>query len=283
MRHAAALCLLLLSKATFAGPIGDKPLGPAALVDKADVLRVGLTGLSVTAVHTVADTEGRTEKQAYRVLNQLSSGSSFIVLSSENPEVNGLVYLIKGNVLYAATPNQRSFQRLGGLNLGRRISGSLFSHWDLQGNLPLSTEYAVSITSTAGASTTGAQVLLEAKPDAHYQKIEATLDRTLGLFTSAALHDPKGLLKTVAYSRPKTLGSKQRRKVMTQVEVTRAPGRTDQPVAKTTFRLLEVEFDPAVTWAEELATTDANLAALRAKYVLSGEALRALLAEADES
>jgi hypothetical protein len=277
---AIALCLALASSAAAGGPINDKPQSAAALVDKADSLRVGLTGLSVTAVHSVADTEGRSEKQVYRVLNQLSSGSSFIVLSSENPEVNGLVYLIKGNTLYAATPNQRSFQRLGGLNLGRRISGSLFSHWDLQGNLPLSTEYAPSIAASTGNT---AQVLLEAKPEAHYQKIEATLDRTLGLFTSAALHDPKGLLKTVAYSRPKTLGSKQRRKVMTQIEVTRAPGRTDQPVAKTTFRLLEVEFDPAVTWAEELATTDANLSSLRAKYVLSGEALRALLAEADES
>jgi outer membrane lipoprotein-sorting protein len=251
---------------------------PVAVANKADVLHDGLKGAALTAVHEVTDTAGKTEKQVYRVLNDLGTGNSFIVISSENSEVNGMVYLIKGGTLYAATPNQRSFQRLGSLNLDRRVSGSLFSHWDLQGNIPIGTEYTPTITKSDASAT---ELELQAKAGSHYKKIVAKIDGKTGLYVHTALYDDKGLLKTVEYSKPKTVGSKVKRKMMTHVEMARADGRGDVPVAKTTFKLVEVELDPEVSYADELASSDANLQRLRSKYVLSGDALRSLLAEAE--
>ena len=101
----------------------------------------------VTFITELEDRLNREENRddLYRVLNDISTGNSFIVISSENAEINGMVYLIKGGTLFAATPNQRSFVRLGSLNLDRRVSGSLFSHWDLQGNIPIGTEYTPTI------------------------------------------------------------------------------------------------------------------------------------------
>ncbi len=252
---------------------------PVALANKADVLKDGLRGVAITAVHEVTDTAGKTEKQVYQVLNDVTTGNSFIVISSESSEVNGMVYLIKGGTLYAATPNQRSFQRLGSLNLDRRVSGSLFSHWDLQGNIPVGNEYTPSITKMDGAT---AELAFAAKPDSHYKKINGVIDLKTGLFTKTELYDDKGLLKTVSYSKPRTVGTKVKRKVMTHVEMTRADGRGDLPVARTTFKLVEVELDPAVSYGEELASSDANLQRLRAKYVLSPDALRSLLAGAQD-
>jgi hypothetical protein len=258
---------------------GAPQAAAVALANKADVLHDGLRGVAVTAVHVVADTAGRTEKQVYRVLNQLTTGASFIVISAENPELNGLVYLIKGSTLYAAAPNQRSFQRLGALNLDRRLSGSLFSHWDLQGNQPIGEEYLPSIGKVEGGAT---ELRFAPKPGSHYQRIVAQLDGKLSLLTRAELYDEKGLLKTVAYSKPRTMGGKRKRRLMSLVEMRRAEGRTDLPVARTTLRLLEVELDPEVSYAEEMATTDANLQRLRLKYVLAGEAFRSALAESEE-
>ena len=86
----------------------------------------------------------------------------------------------------------------------------------------------------------------------------------------------------MAYSKPRTVGGKVKKKVMTHVVMTRAEGRGDVPVAKTTFKLAEVEFDPEVNYGEELASSDANLQRLRSKYVLAGDAFRALLAESQD-
>jgi hypothetical protein len=250
-----------------------------ALANKADVLKDGLKGVAITAVHEVTDTAGKTEKQVYRVLNEIGTGNSFIVISSENAEINGMVYLIKGGALYAAAPNQRSFVRLGALNLDRRVSGSLFSHWDLQGNVPIGTEYTPTVTKDDGKV---AELELAAKPGSHYKKITGKIDLKSGLFTETALHDDKGLLKTVFYSKPKSVGGKIVRKVMTHVVMKRADGRGDVPVAQTTFTLAEVDFDPAVSYGDELASSDANLARLRSKYVLAGDAFRSLLAESQD-
>lgn len=255
------------------------PDDPVAIANKADVFKDNLQGASVTAVHEVTDTAGKTEKQVYAVLNQISTGNSFIVISSENAEVNGTVFLIKGGTLYAAAPNQRSFVRLGSLNLDRRISGSLFSHWDLQGNVPVGTEYTPKITkSDAGAI----ELEFEPKAGSHYKKITASVDAKSGLFTTAAIHDDKGLLKTVSYTKPKNMGTKTKRKIPSRVEMKRADGRSDLPVAKTTFKVYSVEFDPAVDYGEAMAVSDANLQRLRSKYVLSGDAFRSLLAEAED-
>jgi outer membrane lipoprotein-sorting protein len=252
---------------------------PTALANKADVLRDHLTGAALTAVHEVTDTAGKTEKQVYQVLNQVTTGNSFIVISSESPEVNGTVYLIKGGVLYAAAPNQRSFVRLGSLNLDRRISGSLFSHWDLQGNIPIATEYAATVTKADAAAT---EVELAAKPGSHYKKITASIDNKSGLFTAMSIYDDKGLLKAVSYAKPKNMGSKVKRRIPTKIVMKRADGRGDVPVAQTTFIVSSVELDPEVDYGEQLAATDANLQKLRSKYVLSKEALRSLLAEAED-
>jgi hypothetical protein len=251
---------------------------PVALVNKADVLKDGVTGVSLTAVHEVTDTAGKTEKQVYRVLNEVKSGASFIVISSESPEINGMVYVIKGGVLYAAAPNQRSFMRLGSLNLDRRVAGSLFSHWDLQGNVPLGVEYTPKVVKEEGGK---AEVELEAKPGSHYKKITGTVDLKPSLFTTMSFFDDKGLLKTVVYEKMRNMGSgKLKRRMPTLVTMKRADGRSDLPVAQTTFRISEVEFDPAVSYAEELAVSDANLQRLRSRYVLGGDAFRSLLAEA---
>jgi hypothetical protein len=251
---------------------------PVALVNKADVLKDGLTGVSLTAVHEVTDTAGKTEKQVYRVLNEVKSGASFIVISSESPEINGMVYVIKGGVLYAAAPNQRSFMRLGSLNLDRRVAGSLFSHWDLQGNVPLGVEYTPKVVKEEGGK---AEVELEAKPGSHYKKISGSVDLKPNLFTTMSFFDDKGLLKTVVYEKMRSMGSgKLKRRMPTLVTMKRADGRSDLPVAQTTFRISEVEFDPAVSYAEELAVSDANLQRLRSRYVLGGDAFRSLLAEA---
>jgi len=137
MRLTSSFIFLIPLSAAAASAVSD----PVALVNQADVLKDGLTGVSLTAVHEVTDTGGKTEKQVYRVLNEIKSGASYIVISSESSDVNGMVFVIKGNKLYAAAPNERSFRPLGSLNLDRRINGSLFSHWDLQGNLPLGVEY----------------------------------------------------------------------------------------------------------------------------------------------
>src|SRR5688572_23112840 len=61
---------------------------PKTLANKADVLRFGLSSVSVVAVHEVTDTAGKVEKQIYTVTNHLATGNSFIVISSENSEVN---------------------------------------------------------------------------------------------------------------------------------------------------------------------------------------------------
>src|SRR5262249_16917124 len=156
-----------------------------------------------TAVHEVTDTAGKTEKQVYRVLNDVKSGASFIVISSESPEVNGMVYVIKGGVLFAAAPNQRSFVRLGSLNLDRRVSGSLFSPWDLQGNLPLGVEYAPTIVKSDDAR---AELELGPKAGSHYKKITGTVDLKSNLFVEMSLYDDKGLLKTVSYGKVKNMG-----------------------------------------------------------------------------
>jgi hypothetical protein len=252
---------------------------PVTLANGADALKTGLKGVAVTAVHEVTDTAGKVEKQVYRVLNDITTGNSFIVISSENAEINGMVYLIKGGTLFAAAPNQRSFVRLGALNLDRRIAGSLFSHWDLQGNIPIGVEYAPQVTKEDGGV---AELAFAAKPGSHYKKLTAKIDLKTGLFVDTAIYDDKGLLKTVAYSKPKTVGAKVKRKVMTYVVMARADGRGDVPVARTTFRLTEVELDPEVNFGEELASSDANLARLRSKYVLAGDAFRSLLAESQE-
>lgn len=269
------LCSVAAAPAAAAGPALD----PVALANKADVLKDGLQGVSVTAVHEVTDTAGKTEKQVYRVLNQVSTGASFIVISSESPEVNGMVYVIKGGTLYAAAPNQRSFMRLGALNLDRRVAGSLFSHWDLQGNVPLGVEYTPVVTKSAGGK---AELELQAKAGSHYKKISGTLDLKSTLFQDMAIHDEKGLLKTVTYASPRNMGSgKVKRRMPTLVTMRRAEGRGDLPVPQTTFKIAEVEFDPAVSYGEELAVSDSNLQRLRSRYVLSGDAFRSLLAEAD--
>jgi hypothetical protein len=49
---------------------------PVALANKADVLKDHLTGAALTAVHEVTDTAGKTEKQVYQVLNQVTTGNS---------------------------------------------------------------------------------------------------------------------------------------------------------------------------------------------------------------
>jgi len=249
----------------------------AAVVDRADTIRVGLTGVSLTAVHEVTDTAGRTESQVYTVLNHLATGDSYIVISSENADIDGMVFLVKGSVLYAAPPSQRSFTRLGSLNLDRRIAGSLFSHWDLQGNLPLTTEYNPTIANSDGKI---AAIELGARPQSHYRKITGTIDLKVGLFTAMSLFDDKGLLKTVALGRPRRLGTTQKRLVATRVEMTAAPGRTDLPVTRTTLHLMELELDPRVDYGADMAATDANLQRLRSRHILSADARRSLLAEA---
>ena len=271
--------LAVLPLVAFAVPALAAPPDPIALVNKADVLKDGLAGVSITAVHEVTDTAGKTDKQVYRVLNQVSSGASFIVISSESPDVNGMVYVIKGGVLFAAAPNQRSFVRLGSLNLDRRVSGSLFSHWDLQGNIPLGTEYTPAI---ATSDATKAQVELTAKPGSHYKKITGEVDLKTGLFLDMAFSDDKGVLKTVVYEKPRNMGTKTKKKLPTLITMKRGDGRSDLPVAKTTFKISEAEFDPAVDYGEELAVSDANLQRLRSRYVLSGDAFRSLLAEAGD-
>lgn len=255
-------------------------LDPVAMVNKADVLKDGLAGVAITAVHEVTDTAGKTEKQVYRVLNQVATGSSFIVISSESPEVNGMVYIIKGDMLFAATPTQRSFQRVGSLNLDRRVSGSLFSHWDLQGNIPLGVEYTPSITKNDGGR---ADVELQGKAGAHYKKITGSLDLKSNLFTEMAFYDDKGLQKSCTYANPRNMGSgKTKRRMPTLVTMHRAEGRTDLQVPKSTFRISEVELDPAVNYGDEMAVSDANLQRLRSRYVLSGDAFRSLLAESGD-
>jgi hypothetical protein len=249
---------------------------PAAVIDRADVLRHGVTGVAITAVHEVVDTSGQTQRQVYSVLNHVPTGNSFIVLSSDSAAVNGTVFLIKGGTLYAATPNQRSFVRLGGLNLDRRISGSLFSHWDLQGNVLLTKEYAATVTKTEGGVM---HVDFAAIEGSHYKKIEAALDTKSGLFTSMDIFDDQGLLKRVSYAKPRSFGAGTKRKVPTLVEMKRADGRSDLPVATTAFKLSEVEFDPQVDYGSAMAVTDGNLQKLRSQYVLSSEAFRALVAE----
>jgi hypothetical protein len=269
------LGFLLLGAAAQAGTAPD----PVALANKADVLKDGVKGVAITAVHEVTDTAGKTEKQVYRVLNDVTTGNSFIVISSENAEINGMVYLIKGGTLFAAAPNQRSFVRLGSLNLDRRVSGSLFSHWDLQGNVPIGTEYTPSIVKDDGKV---AELDFAAKPGSHYKRVTGKIDEKAGLFTETALYDDKGLLKSVSYARPKTVGGKLKKKIMTRVVMKRGDGRGDLPVAQTSFKLVEVEFDPDVNYGDELASSDANLQRLRSKYVLGGDAFRALLAESQE-
>jgi hypothetical protein len=252
---------------------------PAAVANKADVLKDHLTGAALTAVHEVTDTAGKTEKQVYQVLNQISTGNSFIVISSESSEVNGTVYLIKGGVLYAAAPNQRSFVRLGALNLDRRISGSLFSHWDLQGNVPIGVEYTPTIAKS------GAEAIdldFASKESSHYKKITASVDTKTGLFTSMALYDDKGVLKTVTYAKPRNMGTKVKRRMPTHIVMKRGDGRSDVPVAQTTLILSSVELDPEVDYGEQLAATDANLQKLRSKYVLSKDVLRSTFAEAGD-
>jgi hypothetical protein len=252
---------------------------PVELVNKADVLKHGVTGVSLTAVHEVTDTKGKTEKQVYRVLNEVKSGASFIVISSENPEINGMVYVIKGGTLFAATPNQRSFGRLGALNLDRRLNGSLFSHWDLQGNIPLGVEYTPKVVKEEAGK---AEIELEAKAGSHYKKITGTIDLKPGLFTRMGLYDEKGLLKTVAYEKFRNMGTKVKRRMPTLVTMSRADGRSDVSVEKTSFKIAEVEFDPAVNYGEELAVSDANLQRLRSRHVLGGDAFRSALAEAED-
>jgi hypothetical protein len=227
----------------------------------------------------VADTAGKTEKQVYRVLNDVKTGSSFIVISSESPAINGMVYIIKGAQVYAAAPNERTFKRLGELNLDRRVAGSLFSHWDLQGNIPLGVEYTPKVVKEEGGK---AEIELSAKSGSHYKKITGTLDLKTGLFTSMNLYDDKGLLKTVAYDKFRNMGTKVKRRIPTLITMARADGRTDLQVARTTFRITDVELDPAVSYGDELAMTDANLQRLRSRYVLGGEALRSTLAEAGD-
>jgi len=253
-----------------------KTSDPVTLANRADVLKDNVKGVAITAIHEVTDTAGKTEKQIYRVLNDVGTGNSFIVISSENAEINGMVYLIKGGTLFAAAPNQRSFVRLGSLNLDRRVSGSLFSHWDLQGNVPIGTEYTPTLAKEDGKV---AELEFAAKAGSHYKKIVGQIDLKNGLFTGTSLYDDKGLLKTVAYSKPKSIGGK---KVMTLVVMKRADGRSDVPVAQTTFKLAEIQFDPAVSFGDELASSDANLQRLRSKYVLAGDAFRSLLAESQE-
>jgi outer membrane lipoprotein-sorting protein len=267
----SAMCLFLgLTAGTaFADEATD-------LVNKADVLREGVTGVSITAVHEVTDTAGKVQKQVYSVLNHVPSGASFIVLSSESSDVNGTVFLIKAGTLYAAAPNQRSFVRLGGLNLDRRISGSLFSHWDLQGNVLVGQEYKATIAKTEGSLVT---VDLAPNKDAHYARISAVVDKKTGLYQSMTINDAKGALKVVSYTKPKQMGTKVKKRVPTVVEMKRADGRSDLPVAKTTFKVYEVEFDPAVDYGEAFAVSDANLQRLRSRHVLSAEAFRSLLAE----
>jgi len=252
---------------------------PVAIANKADVFKDHVTGATVTAVHEVTDTAGKTEKQVYQVLNQVTTGNSFIVISSESAEINGTVYLIKGGALYAAAPNQRSFVRLGSLNLDRRISGSLFSHWDLQGNIPLGVEYAPKVMKDEGGSI---DLELDAKPGSHYQKMTGVVDAKSGLFTTMSMFDAKGLLKTVEYSKVRRMGTKIKRRLPTRVVMKRADGRGDVPVAQTTFVITSVEFDPAVDYGTEMAVTDSNLQRLRSRYVLSKDALRSLVAEAED-
>lgn len=249
---------------------------PTAIINAADVLRHELTGVSLTAVHEVTDTAGKTQHQVYSVLNHVPSGNSFIVLSSDERAINGTVFLIKGGTLFAATPNQRSFVRLGGLNLDRRISGSLFSHWDLQGNVLLTKEYAPKVTKTEGKTM---HVAFEAIDGSHYKKIEGELDTKKKLFTSMRLYDGDGLLKQVTYAKPKRFGTTVKRRIPTYIEMTRAPGRDDLPVAKTTFRIDQVEFDPAVDYGSAFAVSDGNLRKLRSQYVLAPDAFRTLIAE----
>jgi len=252
---------------------------PVQLANGADVMKSGISGAAATAVHEVTDTAGKTEKQIYRVLNQIGTGASFIVISSENTEVNGTVYLIKSGVLYAAAPNQRSFSRLGSLNLDRRISGSLFSHWDLQGNLPLGTEYLPVIASQAGDTI---KLELKAKAGSHYTKIDAELDGKNDLYRQMSVYDAKGLLKTITYSKPMKMGTTLKKRMPTVVLMKRADGRSDLPVAQTKFVLTEVEFNPEVDYADLMAATDQNLQKLRSKYVLSTERFRAVLSEAQD-
>jgi hypothetical protein len=61
--------------------------------------------------------------------------------------------------------------------------------------------------------------------------------------------------------------------------MTRAEGRSDLPVAKTTFKLSDVELDPSVDYGAAFAVTDGNLQKLRSQYVLAPEAFRALISE----
>jgi hypothetical protein len=251
---------------------------PVALVNKADVFKEGLTGVSITAVIEVADTAGKIEKQVYRVLNEIKTGGSFIVISSENPSINGMVYVIKGNVVYAAAPNERAFRRVGALNLERRVAGSLFSHSDLQGNVLLGVEYNPKVLKEEAGK---AEVELEGKSGSQYKKIDGSIDLKSGLFTHTSLFDDKGLLKTVDYDKFRSLGGKTKRRVPTVITMKRAEGR-DLPVARTSFKIAEVEFDPQVTYAEEMAVSDANLQRLRSRYVLGGDALRSTLAEAGD-
>jgi hypothetical protein len=247
------------------------------LANKADVLKYGLSGVQAVAVHEVTDTSGKVEKQIYTVLNHVQSGNSFIVISSESSEVNGMVFLIKGSTLFAAAPNQRTFMRLGGMNLDRRIAGSLFSHWDLQGNIPVGDEYDAKL---AKKDANEATLELVGKAGSHYKKIEAVLDLKSGLFKENKISDDKGLMKIVRYSKPRTMGTTLKRKIQTLAEMTRADGRSDLPVPKTVFRVYEVEFNPAVNYEEVMAATDSNLQRLRSKYVISGDRYRSILAEA---
>jgi hypothetical protein len=277
MRKIPAILVTTMALASAAAAPGTAD--PTTLVNKADVLKEGVTGVTITAVHEVTDTAGKTEKQVYRVLNEVKSGASFIVISSESPEINGMVYVIKGGVLYAAAPNQRSFMRLGSLNLDRRVSGSLFSHWDLQGNVPLGVEYTAKVVKDEAGK---AEVELEAKPGSHYKKIAGTIDLKHGLFTQMSFFDDKGLLKTVVYTKFRNMGSKLKKRMPTLVTMKRADGRTDLPVASTSFKIAEVEFDPQVSYVEELSVSDANLQRLRSRYVLGGDAFRSALAEAGD-
>lgn len=254
-------------------------LDPVALVNKADVFKEGLTGVSLTAVIEVVDTAGKPDKQVYRVLNEIKSGDSFIVISSESPAINGMVYIIKGNTVFAASPNERSFKRVGAMNLTRRVAGSLFSNSDLQGNVLLGVEYTPKVVKEEAGKV---DVELEGKSGSQYKKIDGTIDMKNGLFTHTNLFDDNGLLKTADYDKFRSLGTKTKRRVPTVITMMRAKGRDSGLPAKSSFKITEAEFDPKVTYAEELAMTDANLQRLRSRYVLGGDALRSTLAEAGD-
>src|SRR5262249_32152105 len=213
-----------------------------------------------TAVHEVTDTAGKTEKQVYRVLNDVTTGNGFIVISSENAEVNGMVYLIKGGTLYAAAPNQRSFVRLGSLNLDRRISGSLFSHWDLQGNIPIGDEYRSTLLEHTPENI---RIQFDAKEHSHYQKVIAEIDPKTGLYRRYEIYDAKGLAKISTFTRPARVGKRIKRRVPTVFEMIRAPGRNDIPVPKTRMHPTEIEFNPEIDYNEIMAVSDLNLQRLR--------------------